>query len=243
MTSPLLDFPSIKATDMTVRFPLRDGGLSGLLNRRTHTALDSVSFEVKPGARIGLLGRNGSGKSTLLRTLAGVYSPQLGTMEVHGRVAAIFNASLGFYQVATGYENIFLRGAMLGLSFEKIRDMADEIIEFAELEEWIHQPISSYSSGMALRLAFAITTSIQSDILLLDEWLGAGDAQFMAKAQARMSRLVENASIVVFATHNIRLMREQCTEALVIDDGKLCFNGEIDAAIAHYQQLRPVLGA
>lgn len=228
----------IRAQNLTVTFPLRRAGIRSTGGKGAHNALNKVSFTLEPGARIGLLGRNGSGKSTLLRTLAGVYPPTTGELEVEGRVAAIFNASLGFVQEATGMENIYLRGAMLGLSFDEIRELTPSIVEFSELGDWVHQPIHRFSSGMALRLAFSITTAIRSDVLLLDEWLGAGDAAFLRKARARMQSMVEDASIVVLATHNLNLMRNQCNQAMVLEEGELVFMGDLDTAIEKYQEFR-----
>lgn len=232
------DTAHVKADQLTVTFPLRLAGIRNTGSREQHKALDAINFTLEPGARIGLLGRNGSGKSTLLRALAGVYPPTSGTLTVNGRVAAIFNASLGFVQEATGIENIYLRGAMLGLSFDEIRALVPSIVEFSELGDWVHQPIHRYSSGMSLRLAFSITTAVRSDILLLDEWLGAGDAAFLRKARARMQSMVEDARMVVLATHNLNLMRSQCNQAMVLEEGKLVFMGDLDTAIEKYQEFR-----
>ncbi len=229
---------NITAREVTITFPLRRAGVRSTGDRIEHKALDTVSFTLEAGARVGLLGRNGSGKSTLLRTLAGVYPPSSGTLDVHGKTAAIFNAALGFVPDATGLENIYLRGAMLGLSFDDIRALTPGIVEFSELGSWVHEPIHRYSSGMALRLAFSITTAIRSDILLLDEWLGAGDAAFLRKARARMQTMVEDASIVVLATHNLNLMRSQCNQAMVLEEGQLVFFGDLDVAVEKYQEFR-----
>lgn len=228
----------IVADGLTIEYPCVRAGVRNTGGARNHLALDGVSFALAPGERLGLLGRNGSGKSTLLKALAGVYPPVRGSLTVEGSVSAIFNASLGFEKQATGLENIYLRGAMLGLKFDDVRAIIPEIIEFSELGDWINAPIGTYSSGMALRLAFSITTSIRSDILLLDEWLGAGDAAFLKKARARMSDMVQDASILVLATHNLQLMRSQCNQALVLDDGRVKFFGDIDRAEIIYKDLR-----
>lgn len=228
----------IVADALTVEYPASRAGVRNTGGVGKHLALDGVSFTLAPGERLGLLGRNGSGKSTLLKALAGVYPPVQGSLTVEGSVAAIFNASLGFERQATGLENIYLRGAMLGLKFDDIRAIVPEVIEFSELGDWINAPIETYSSGMALRLAFSITTAIRSDILLLDEWLGAGDAAFLRKARARMSEMVEDASILVLTTHNLQLMRSQCNQALVLDDGQVKFLGDIDQAEIVYKDLR-----
>jgi len=229
--------PFIRAEGLTIRYPLARAGIATPGGARKHTALNSLSFSLTAGERLGLLGRNGAGKSTLLRALAGVYPPTHGKLEVRGSVAAVFNISLGFVPEATGYENIFLRGAMLGLPFDELREMVPDIVAFSGLGDWMHEPIQRYSSGMALRLAFAITTSVESEILLLDEWLGAGDADFIARAKARMSERVERSRILVLATHNVRLMREQCDTGLVLSGGEEQFHGPIEEAIEHYASL------
>jgi len=228
----------VRAQDLTIEYPIRRASVRTPGSSHCFAALNSISFELSAGDRLGLLGRNGSGKSTLLKTLAGVYPPVSGRLEIEGSIAAIFNAQLGFQKDATGLENIFLRGAMLGISFSEIDKVVPEILEFSELGDWIHQPIELYSSGMALRLAFAITTTIRSDILLLDEWLGAGDSAFLAKARTRLEEMIEHASIIVLATHNLSLMRSQCKRALVLDDGHIIFLGDIETAIDHYHDLR-----
>lgn len=226
------------ARDLRVEFPnmaasVRAPGADGLF-----AALDGINFSLESGQRLGLLGRNGAGKSTLLKALAGVYPPSSGELTVLGQVAAVFNAALGFERLATGLENIYLRCALLGMEFSEIGALVPEIVEFSELGEWIHVPVERYSSGMSLRLAFSITTAIRRDILLLDEWLGAGDASFLEKARARMQGMVDEASILVLATHNLALMRSQCTDAMVLDDGELKYFGDIETAIGLYTELR-----
>lgn len=198
-------------------------------------ALEGLSLKLERGDRLGLLGRNGSGKSTLLRAIAGIYPPVAGTIETQGGIASIFNASLGFMPEGTGYENIFLRGAVLGMKLQEIRDLVPYIVEFSELGEWIHRPVMNYSSGMALRLAFSITTAIRSDILLLDEWLGAGDAAFLLKARKRMTEMVEEAGILILATHNTNLMREVCNKLLVLDHGRMVYLGDLDEGLKQYR--------
>lgn len=229
---------SVEARDLRIEMPTRRATVRNPGDSGRFAALDGVSFSLGPGQRLGLLGRNGSGKTTLLKTLAGVYPPTSGTLTVQGEVAAVFNASLGFEKDATGLENIFLRCALLGMRFDEIKALVPEIVEFSELGDWIHEPVDRYSSGMALRLAFSITTAIRSDILLLDEWLGAGDAAFLRKARKRMQEMVEDAKILILATHNLPLMRSQCTNALVLEDGAVRFMGDIESAIAIYEDLR-----
>lgn len=228
----------IIADKIVVSYPLRRASFGTPGAKGTHIALNGISFALGPGERLGLLGRNGAGKSTLLRTLAGVYPPESGRLEVNGSVTALFNASLGFAQEASGRENIFLRGALLGMDLRDVEEMIPEIIEFSELGDWIDQPIRQYSRGMALRLAFAISTVVRSDIMLFDEWLGAGDASFLKKAQARIQEMVASASILVLATHSMSLMRDQCNRALVLDGGDITYLGDIEEAISIYENLR-----
>lgn len=226
----------IEARDLCIAYPQkRRFGFTG--SPRETLVLDGVSFRLEEGARLGLLGRNGAGKSTLLRALAGIYPPIRGSLEVQGTVASIFNVTLGIVPEATGYENIYLRGTLLGLSFKEIATLVPQIVEFSELEKWIHRPVEEYSSGMTLRLAFSITTAVHTDILLLDEWLGAGDAWFLKKARQRMADLVDQAGILVLATHNVQLMRENCNLALFLDDGIVRALGPIDEVVPIYRDV------
>ncbi|WP_291841593.1 ABC transporter ATP-binding protein [Maricaulis sp.] len=241
MTDDDRPFPYIRATDLTVIYPTTASILGFGGDKSGYPALKGLNFELRPGTRLGLLGRNGSGKSTMLRTLAGVYPPASGSLEVDGTVASIFSAQSGFMPNATGYENIFLRGTMLGFSYEEIRGMAPEIIEFADIGDWINQPIFRYSSGMLLRLAFALTTAIKSDILLMDEWLGAGDASFLSKARIRMAEMVENAKILVLASHNLSLIERICEQVMVIDGGEIAHFGSTDEVLAAYRLERDTI--
>jgi lipopolysaccharide transport system ATP-binding protein len=221
---------------MSVTYP-NPSLFASLRGDRGYTALSNINFEVKAGERIGLLGRNGSGKSTLLRTLAGVY-PHGGDLLVRGSRGAIFNATSGFVPDATGRENIAIRGVLLGLTREQLRDLTPSIIEFSELGEWIDHPMYAYSSGMTLRLAFSIVTSVQKDILLMDEWIGAGDAGFLEKAKRRMDDLLAKSRIIVLASHNMPLMESVCERAIVIERGEVKFDGHVRAAISIYRDLR-----
>jgi lipopolysaccharide transport system ATP-binding protein len=229
--------PYLAAQDLVVRYP-PPPRLGFGLSPVGHIALDQFSFEVKSGTRLGVIGQNGAGKSTLLRTLAGVYPPESGELILHGRRASVFSATSGFMPSATGYENIFLRGTLLGFSYERIRALIPEIIEFAGLGEWIDQPLFRYSSGMTLRLAFAITTCIDAEILLLDEWLGAGDAEFVERARARMDQVLAKTSILILATHNLKLMQSICDEAIILSSGTIAFRGEVKEAAKLYARMK-----
>lgn len=202
--------------------------------REIVTILDNISFTVFQGERLGLIGANGAGKSTLLRVLAGIYSPSSGALDVHGTAKGLFSISLGMYPEATGVENIYMRGLQMGLKLTEIKEMVPEVVAFAELEDAIENPLNTYSTGMRTRLAFSISTMIEPDILLLDEWIGAGDARFRDKVQARMNGLVEGSRGLVLATHNTGLMKRLCTKGLVLSKGKMIFCGDLEEALDVY---------
>ncbi len=184
-------------------------------------ALNGISFELKPGERLGLVGSNGSGKTSLLRALYGVMEPTGGSVDISGRVDALFNINLGFRREATGRRNIVLRGLINGISRSQIDERMDAIIEFSELGDFIDMPLKSYSQGMAARLAFSVATCLEPEILLMDEWIGAGDTAFQAKAKERMAELAGSAGIIVLASHNHQLLRRTCTHILELNHGEL----------------------
>jgi ABC-type polysaccharide/polyol phosphate transport system ATPase subunit len=194
------------------------------VSQQTHRneveALREISFTLKSGDRLALVGRNGSGKSTLLRVLAGVYSPSSGRVSVEGRIAPLFSVGLGVRKEATGRRNIILRGLMSGLTWKEAESKIDEIAEFSELGPFIEFPVRTYSAGMAMRLSFAMATAFSPEILLLDEWIGAGDESFQKKAAERMNDLVEDAGITVIASHRRALIKRVCTTALWLDGGR-----------------------
>ena len=227
----------IRTRDLHVTYP-NSSVWGALRGEPGYTAIRGLTFELRPGERLGLLGRNGTGKSTLLRTLAGVYPPSGGELTIRGTRSSIFNAASGFEANATGRENITFRGVLLGLSRERIRELTPSIIEFSELGDWIEKPVYTYSSGMLLRLAFSIVTALENDILLMDEWIGAGDAGFIEKAQARMDVMLEHSKIIVLATHNMPLVERVCERSIVLSDGKALFDGDTKEAIAIYREIR-----
>lgn len=193
------------------------------------TALDQLSFSIRDGERVGLVGHNGSGKTTLLRTLSGVYAPVSGQLEMHGKVASLLDVSMGLDPDATGFENIYLRGILDGLKPATIRSKIDEIADFSELGEYLNLPVRTYSSGMMLRLAFAISTSVEADILIMDEWLSVGDAEFSAKARKRLDALVGNASILVVATHDPMLISRVCSRRIEMQHGRIVSDAPVVA--------------
>ncbi|THV23064.1 ABC transporter ATP-binding protein [Peteryoungia ipomoeae] len=200
-------------------------------------ALKDVSLSILPGERVGLLGHNGAGKSTFLKMVAGLYPISSGEKVVEGTVRSLFDISLGFEPEATGRENILYRGLLLGLTPKFMRAMEAEIVEFADIGEFIDYPIKTYSAGMQVRLAFAISTAVGGDILLLDEVIGAGDANFMLKARKRIRELVEKAEILLLASHDFPSLRSICSRGLVFHHGQLIYDGDIGEAVDHYNRV------
>jgi lipopolysaccharide transport system ATP-binding protein len=182
-------------------------------------ALQNINLEFKHGDRVGILGHNGSGKSTLLRVLSGIYKPTSGQVTINGHVAPLIDISLGIDSEATGQENIFMRGALLGLSKKQINEQLEEIIEFSELGDFIDMPVRTYSSGMHLRLAFSVSTVIRPEILIMDEWLSVGDESFKHKVESRMRKLVESTSILIIASHSKELMLQTCDRIIWLEHG------------------------
>lgn len=199
-------------------------------------ALKNVSLEIHSGERVGLLGHNGAGKSTFLKTVAGLYPISSGCLQVEGQVRSLFDLSLGFEPDATGRENILYRGLLLGLLPRFMREKEAEIVEFADLGDFIDYPIKTYSAGMQVRLAFAISTAVGGDILLLDEVIGAGDANFMAKAKQRITQLIERAEILVLASHDFGALSSICNRGLVFHKGQVIFDGPMNQAIQAYKE-------
>ncbi len=184
-------------------------------------ALDDISLEIKDGDRIGLVGHNGSGKTTLLRVLAGIYKPAAGTITIEGSLGAILDPSAGMDPEATGIENIYLRGHLLGMRRAEIETAIPDIAEFTDLGDFLTLPMRTYSAGMAARLAFGISTATRHDILLMDEGIGAGDASFQDKAQKRIESLFARTSIVILASHSAELIDRYCNRRLQLERGKI----------------------
>jgi len=196
-------------------------------DRVTIRALNNVCFELFPGDRVGLLGHNGSGKSTLLKVLAGIFEPTQGELEVSGRVCSMLSITTGLDYDSSGLENIYLRGILMGLSKTTIDSMVDDIVDFADLGDFINFPMRTYSSGMSMRLAFAIATSTNPDIILMDEWLSAGDSGFAEKANNRLSSMVERSNITVIASHNPDLIQAQCNRVITLEHGEITSNERV----------------
>lgn len=183
--------------------------------------LENISFEFCSGDRVGLIGHNGSGKSSLLRAIAGIYSPSSGSLAVEGSINSFLDIFMGMNTEATGFENIKNRCLMMGLGSKKIKSIRDEIAEFSGIGNFLNLPMRTYSSGMAMRLAFSIATSVSADILIMDEWLSVGDADFMKKVDERLSAKVSEADILVLASHDFGLIHRRCNKIVTLEHGKI----------------------
>jgi ABC-type polysaccharide/polyol phosphate transport system ATPase subunit len=205
--------------------------------RELRTTLDDISFRLQPGDRVGIVGRNGAGKSTLLKVLVGAYPPTRGRLEVSGSKQALLNLALGFNQEATVVENILLRGIAMGLRPAQATAIIGEVLDFAELEEKAGHRLRTLSSGQRMRLGFALATAVQHEILIMDEWIGTGDASFVEKAKTRIQSRVDNAQIVVLASHNFSLLRSVCNKAMLLEGGRLLALGGVDDVLKRYDDV------
>jgi len=242
----------IRLEHVVVDFMLRKTGRKSLVEsvhsltiggafRKAHghmgvAALRDISIELRNGDRIGLIGPNGAGKTTLLRVMAGILPPTEGKVRVEGRVSSLLSIRLGVNGELTGYENIYARARVMGHTESEIAAHLEEIIEFSELGEFLQLPVKIYSAGMALRLMFAIATAFEPDILILDEWLSAGDESFREKASLRLNSLIDRTEIVVFASHSIPMLKQVCNKGIVLDHGYSKFVGPIEQALARRPQ-------
>lgn len=199
-------------------------------------ALKDINLKLSAGERVGLLGHNGAGKSTLLKLIAGLYPASSGSREVSGKITSLFELGLGFESEATGRENILYRGLMLGRKKGEIKKLEREIVDFADIGEFIDYPIKTYSAGMTVRLAFGISTSVQGDILLLDEVIGAGDMAFFEKAKKRFREMIAKSNILVLATHDIATLREVCNRIVVLEKGRIIFDGDVETGVSIYSE-------
>jgi lipopolysaccharide transport system ATP-binding protein len=181
-------------------------------------ALSNITLQLKDGDRLGVMGPNGSGKSTLLRTLAGVYHPTSGSIDVSGSIASLIDISLGMDSEATGYENIRMRAIMMGMKLKQIKLIEEEIAEFTELGKFLELPIRTYSTGMHMRLGFAVSTTVPADIILMDEWLSVGDSNFLIKAEKRLHDYIQKSSILVIASHSEDLISKLTNQTLRLED-------------------------
>jgi len=237
------DFP-IYGSQVSLRNVIFGRVVGGVLRRPSDTgnrvvvrALDNVSLTINHGDQLGLIGHNGAGKSTLLRVLAGIYEPSLGSVTVDGHVSPLFNVSAGLDIDDSGYENIVTCALLLGMSRDEIERKLPEIAEFSELSDYLALPARTYSTGMLVRLGFAIATAIEPEILLLDEWLGAGDARFATRAAKRVEAMIERSSIMVLASHSDELIRQMCNRVILLDHGRILADGPTKDVLEMYMRM------
>jgi ABC-2 type transport system ATP-binding protein len=226
--------PHEKATSIKSLFT---GIVRSKHNAETQHALKNVSFEIKKGEFFGIVGRNGSGKSTMLKILAGIYQPSSGTVETEGKLVPFIELGVGFNPELTGRENVYLNGAMLGFSQKEVESMYDDIVAFAELERFMDQKLKNYSSGMQVRLAFSMATRANADILLIDEVLAVGDADFQRKCFDYFHNLKKEKRTVVFVSHDMDAVREYCDKAILIDSNEVKFRGTAEDVAQEYLKL------
>lgn len=202
---------------------------------KINKALKGVSFEIGKGESVGLIGDNGAGKSTILKHITGVAFPTMGEVTVNGKVAALLELTAGFSMEMTGRENIYLKGYILGLTDKEIKRIEERIVEFAELGDYIDQPVRTYSSGMKMRLGFAINVNIEPDILVIDEALSVGDATFKKKCKQKIADTIKSGVTVLYVSHNAESVKELCTRAIYLKKGQLIYDGPVDEALKVYQ--------
>ncbi|MFC8045025.1 ABC transporter ATP-binding protein [Nocardia sp. NPDC057353] len=247
----MTDRVSIETHQAWVEFPIFDaksrslkkaflGKAGGAIGRNQSDvvvveALRDITLSLREGDRIGLVGHNGAGKSTLLRLLSGIYEPSRGSARIRGRVAPVFDLGVGMDPEISGFENIVIRGLFLGQTRKQMMAKIDEIAEFTELGEYLSMPLRTYSTGMRVRLAMGVVTSIDPEILLLDEGIGAVDAEFMKKARKRLQELVSRSGILVFASHSNEFLAQLCDSALWIDHGRIRQHGGIEEVVRAYE--------
>lgn len=239
----------VSLDDVHIRFPVHNGssrslqldimrllGFSIPEHKRVSyvEALRGISIEFKEGERVGIIGHNGAGKTTILRTIAQAYEPSEGRVQSFGRVTAMTDFTMGMDPEATGRQNVVFRGVFMGMTFDEIEARMDEVIEFSELQDFIDLPVRTYSTGMFLRLAFAVSTLIDPDILLLDEIIAAGDLGFQKKLQGRLERYIEEARLIVLAAHDLGAVRQYCTRVIWMEHGRVKMDGDTETILAAY---------
>lgn len=234
-----VDFPIYNASSRSFKKRLIQVATGGQVDsdhqgRLIVRAIDEMSLTLRDGDCLGLLGHNGSGKSTLLRLLSGVYAPTSGTAKITGEIGSLIDISLGIDSEATGRENIYIRGALLGMKKSEVSSKMDEIIEFSQIGDFIDLPVRTYSSGMQLRLAFSVSTIVKPEILLMDEWLSVGDEGFQKKAEARLKDLVKSTNILVIATHSKDMILKTCNKVIWLEHGKVRMQGSPQEVCAIY---------
>ncbi|MCG6167616.1 ABC transporter ATP-binding protein [Leptospira sp. FAT2] len=225
-----------------IRAPL--GKISSTFEKQYYKefwALKDISFEIPKGESFGIIGRNGAGKSTLLSIIAGTMAPTTGSIDVKGKVAALLELGSGFNPAFTGIENVYLNGSILGFSKKEIDEKLDEILAFADIGPFVNQLVKTYSSGMTMRLAFAVQACLEPEVLIVDEALGVGDVFFQVKCHSRMEKLQENGTSILFVTHSMGVIEKYCKNALLLNEGRVMFKGESSEAIGMYYNLDSIM--
>jgi ABC-type polysaccharide/polyol phosphate transport system ATPase subunit len=240
-----LSFPILSLSDRSVRNSLIKNFKSSGMNSNIAidnkqncvvNAINNVSFSIENGERVGLIGGNGAGKTTLIKMLSGIYRDFSGEVKINGNVNSIISLGAGMIEWASGYENIKLLSLLEGVKMKDIQKEIDQIAEFSGLGEYLALPISTYSSGMKLKLMFSVATGFNSDILVIDEFFGAGDASFYKKAEKRMTTLMHDSNILIMASHSDALLESFCERGIVMHQGSIVFDGEIGQALDHYHK-------
>jgi len=243
----------ISLEGVSIAFPLYHGGSRSLKksllfhgsagrigtdasHRVVVEALHDISLSLAVGDRLAVIGANGAGKTTLLRVMAGIYEPTVGRVSVRGRISPMFDISLGIDNDLTGYDNIRLRGLILGMSPDEIERRLPDIAEFTGLNEYLDMPVRTYSAGMMLRLTFAVATCFEPEVLLMDEWIVAGDASFISRARQRIGSFVDKAAVLVLASHDLATCQQWCNKGLWLDQGRIKHFGAIDDVVGRYQE-------
>ena len=228
-----LDYPVYSVRAKSLRSSVMNMAVGGrLMKDQSDTAvvraLSNIAFKIEEGDRLGIIGHNGAGKTTLLKVIAGIYEPTEGVVDAQGRLTSMINVGMGMDHEASGIQNIYNMALMRLVRKSVIKERVPSIVEFAELGAFINMPLRTYSAGMVARLTFGVATELDADILVLDEWMGAGDAAFQDKAAKRMERFVESAKMIVLGTHNLGLVRDVCNKVCVLEGGRMSYFGPVD---------------
>lgn len=240
---------SIELTDVSLDYLIKTGTASlkqalfslfhpsktNNINNSKYQALNGINLKIGKGDRVGLLGQNGAGKSTLLRVMAKIYAPTSGVMQINGEISNLFDVNLGLNVEATGYENILNLGIMRGWSKKAAYSVVEDIESFTELGEFLKKPVCTYSTGMQMKLVFAVATALPPEIVLIDEIIGAGDARFMKKATLRIENMVDKSDILVLTSHSNEIIQRFCNKVAILEQGKVVFFGGVEEGIEAYQ--------
>lgn len=241
LTNVNLEYPIYNAKTRSLKtavFRAVGGAIEARDDSYSVKALKNINLELNEGDNLAILGGNGAGKTTLLRVLSDIYTPTSGTIDTKGSISSLTNIQLGMEPEASGYENIIMRGIFMGMTFSEIKNKVDDIVDFSGLGPYIDLPMRTYSTGMAMRLAFAVSTCVTPEILILDEMIGAGDQNFIEKARARTKQIMNDAKILILASHNNTLIKEFCNKAILMQEGEIIASGTVNSVLTKYQALK-----